>query len=137
MRQKFQLSSFCAPGGYTSLIVTADRLSWNRNNKRKQNIKMPAKHKRNEKRRACLNVYDDLIAVVSWKDNKVVTMASNGYGINPVTRVNRVATVSHERRKILVKCLKVVNKYNSYKGGVDRFNQYVYSQRESFLGKKW
>ena len=30
-----------------------------------------------------------------------------------------------------------MNMYNSYMGGVDRFNQYVHSQRKSFLGKKW
>ena len=68
--------------------------------------------------------------VVAWKDNKVVTMASNAYGINPVTRVNRIVTVSHKRRKI--KCPKIVNMYNSYMGRVDRFNQYVHSQ-----SKKW
>ena len=39
------------------------------------------------------------IAVVAWKDKKVVTMASSAHGVNPVTRVNRVATVSHKRRK--------------------------------------
>ena len=76
-------------------------------------------------------------AIVAWKYKKVVTMASNAYGINLVTRVNKVATVSHERRKILVKCPKAVNMYNSYMGGVDRFNQDVHSQRISFRGKKW
>ena len=100
---------------------------------------MPAKHKRNEKRRVWLNVSDDIkiIAVVAWKNNKVVTMTSNAYGINSITRANRVATVSHKRRKILVKCPKVVNMYNSYMGRVFRFNQYIHSHRESFLGKKW
>ena len=76
-------------------------------------------------------------AIVAWKYKKVVTMASNAYGINLVTRVNRIATVSHERRKILAKCPKVVNMYNSYMGGAERFNQDVHSQRISFRGKKW
>ena len=76
-------------------------------------------------------------AVVAWKDNKVVTLASNAYAMHPISNVNRVAKIEAKRRKITVACPKVVAIYNSYMGRVDLFDQNVHAQRVSFQRKKW
>ena len=46
----------------------------------------------------------DNLAVVAWKINKVVTLASNSYAIHPISNLNRVAKIDAERKKITVTC---------------------------------
>ena len=77
------------------------------------------------------------LAVVQWNDNSVVTMASNIFGKNPITQVNRVGFVDKKRSKLSVPCPNIVKAYNAKMGGVDRFDQNVHSMRVSFRGKKW
>ena len=77
----------------------------------------------------------DNISVVAWKDTKVITLASNTYSIHPTSIVSRVAKI--DSKKINVECPKVVSMYNSYMGGVDRFDQNIHAQRSSFRVKKW
>ena len=84
----------------------------------------------------CMRVTSD-IAIVRWNDNSIVTLASNAYGIDPQTSVIRVASVNKKRMKISVQSPNVVTKYNTFMGGVDRFDQNVESERIAFRGKKW
>ena len=84
----------------------------------------------------CMRVTSD-IAIVRWNDNSIVTLASNACGIDPQTSVIRVASVNKKRMKIFVQSPNVVTKYNTFMGGVDRFDQNVESERIAFRGKKW
>ena len=68
------------------------------------------------------------LAVVAWKNNKVVTLASNAYAMHSISNVNRVVKSDEKRKKITVACLKVVAMYNSYMRGVDLFDQNVHAQ---------
>ena len=79
----------------------------------------------------------DNISVVAWKDTKVVTLASNAYSTHPTSIVSRAPKIDSKRRKINVECPKVVFMYNSYMGGVDRFDQNTHAQRISLKNKKW
>ena len=49
------------------------------------------------------------IAFVQWHDNSVVMLASNAYGISPVSNVNHVGTINKKRTKITVPCPNVVS----------------------------
>ena len=62
------------------------------------------------------------LAVVRWNDNSVVTMASNFFGKNPITQVNRVGSVEKKRAKLPVPCPNIVKAYNAKMRGVDRFD---------------
>lgn len=77
------------------------------------------------------------IAIVRWHDNRIVTLASNAYGIHPFSSTSRVASVDKKRVKIIVPCPKVVSMYNKFVVGVDKFDENVDSQRIFFRGKKW
>lgn len=77
------------------------------------------------------------ISVVRWHDNNIVTLASNSFGCQPITKVDRVASVNKKRQKVKVDCPYVVTQYNKFMGGVDRFDQNIDDQRVSFRGRKW
>ena len=77
------------------------------------------------------------IAVTQWNDNSIVTLASTSHGIEPVSKVDRIAVVDKKRTKINIPCPKAVSVYNKYMGGVDRFDENIQAQRVAFRGKKW
>lgn len=77
------------------------------------------------------------LLVLKWHDNSVVTLASNCHGVTPVQKVDRVGVVGGKRSKIQVGCPALVQKYNKYMGGVDRFDENIHSMRISFRGRKW
>ena len=55
------------------------------------------------------------LSVVSWYDNKIVTLLSNFVGSEPVTEVKRFSKAMKET----VKCPNLVQEYNRHMGGVD------------------
>ena len=57
------------------------------------------------------------LSVVSWYDNKIVTLLSNFVGSEPVTEVKWFSKAMKETIKI--KCLNLVQEYNRHMGGVD------------------
>ena len=95
------------------------------------------KEMKKERRGAMTTATTSELAIVRWHDNSIVTLASNAYGINPISSINRIASVDKKRVGITVPCPKIVSMYNKFMGGVDRFDQNVHSQRISFRGKKW
>ncbi|KAJ4442369.1 hypothetical protein ANN_03955 [Periplaneta americana] len=90
-----------------------------------------------EKRGAMSFKADKNIIIVKWHDNNVVTVASNCHGITPIQKVDRVAAKGGKRLKIQVDSPSMIQKYNKYMGGVDRFDENVDNLRVGIGGKKW
>jgi hypothetical protein len=78
---------------------------------------------------------DDGILVCSWHDNGVVSIASNAYGVQPVTKVKRYSQA--QKKHIQVDRPAVFGKYNESMGGTDRMDQNVANYRISIRSKKW
>ena len=57
------------------------------------------------------------LSVVSWYDNKIVTLLSNFVGSEPVAEENLFSRAMKETTKI--KCPNLVQEYNCHMGGVD------------------
>lgn len=75
------------------------------------------------------------ILVVRWKDNSVVTMATNYDTVVPLGSVKRWST--KEKKKVDVPQPHLFSNYNSGMGGVDLHDQAVNNYRISIFGKKW
>lgn len=75
------------------------------------------------------------ILVVRWKDNSVVTMATNYDTVFPLGSVKRWS--AEEKKKVDVPQPKLFSSYNSGMGGVDLHDQAVNNYRISIFGKKW
>lgn len=60
---------------------------------------------------------DDGILIVKWYDNKEVTVASNSYGVQPVTTVKRWDKT--KRMYVHITCPALILAYNKGMGGVD------------------
>lgn len=70
-----------------------------------------------------------------WKDNSIVTMATNYDTVKPLCSVNRWS--SSEKKKVKVPQPHLFSSYNSGMGGVDLHNQTVNNYRIRIRGKKW
>lgn len=75
------------------------------------------------------------IVCVKWKDNSIVTMLSNEYGVLPVCKASRYSV--KEKKKVEIPQPNVIHKYNSFMGGVDQMDNNVANYRIGFRGKKW
>eukprot|EP00745_Piridium_sociabile_P034386 TRINITY_DN59073_c0_g1_i2.p1 TRINITY_DN59073_c0_g1~~TRINITY_DN59073_c0_g1_i2.p1 ORF type:complete len:383 (+),score=75.54 TRINITY_DN59073_c0_g1_i2:2-1150(+) len=78
---------------------------------------------------------DGSITVCSWKDNSVVTMASNVHGVFPLSKASRWS--AKETRRVNVDQPGMVKAYNKGMGGVDRLDQNVAAYRITIRSKKW
>ena len=74
-------------------------------------------------------------AVVVWKDNGAVIMASNCFGSEPIQKAKRWDR--KEKKEVSVDMPYVVHKYNTSMGGTDRQDQNVNKYRISIHTKKW
>ena len=74
-------------------------------------------------------------AVVVWKDNGAVIMASNCFGSEPIQKAKRWDR--KEKKEVSVDMPYVVHKYNTSMGGTDRQDQNVNKYRISIRTKKW
>jgi len=75
------------------------------------------------------------VVVVAWRDNKVVTLASNSVGIEPAGCTSRWSR--EKRQRITVNQPRIVKVYNNTMGGVDRADQNVSAYRITMRTKKW
>ena len=73
------------------------------------------------------------LSVVSWYDNKIVTLLSNFVGSEPVTEVKRFSKAMKET----VKCPNLVQEYNRHMGGVDLLDSLLGYYRNKTKSKKW
>ena len=70
-----------------------------------------------------------------WKDNAVVTLASNVVADKPAQRANRWSV--KDKKRITITQPMIVRDYNCYMGGVDRLDQNISCYRVSLREKKW
>ena len=75
------------------------------------------------------------VLLVSWNDNNVVNVASNVYGINPVTYTERYSAA--QKKRVGIPQPKAIQQYNKFMGGVDRMDQNVGLYRIGMRTKKW
>lgn len=61
------------------------------------------------------------VLFVKWKDNSIVTMATNYDTVKPLCSVNRWSTT--EKKRVKVPQLHLFSSYNSGMGGVDLHDQ--------------
>ena len=89
-----------------------------------------------KKERGCYDyATDGNNLVVSWKDNKVVTTATNYVSCNPVGTAKRWSKA--EKKKIDVPMPHPFKVYNHHMGGVDLFDQFISTYRVRIRSKKW
>ena len=77
---------------------------------------------------------DEGIVLTHWVDNSVVTVASTGHGVLPVSNVQRYSQT--ERKIVMVPRPLVVGEYNKYMGGTDRMDENISMYRVGIRGKK-
>ena len=75
------------------------------------------------------------IIVVKWFDNKEVTIASNSYGVEPVTQVRRWDKAKKEY--VMIPRPALVGAYNSGMGGVDAADAKLSFYRIKTKSPKW
>lgn len=75
------------------------------------------------------------ITAIRWKDNNVVTVMSNEYGLEPMKSAKRYS--AQEKKKVLIPQPDAVHQYNRYMGGVDQLDGNVSAYRIAIRGKKW
>lgn len=80
-------------------------------------------------------ISNDNIQIVYWKDNSVVKIVSNKFGVQPLSKVSRYCSV--EKKKINFPCPAVISEYNKYMGGTDRMDEDVGKYRIGIRSKKW
>lgn len=81
-------------------------------------------------------VLDDKSQVITrWNDNAPVTLLSSLLGDQPLCSATRFSRQA--KKKVEVPQPDVVKKYNSFMGGVDRFDQNQNHLRVTIGGKKW
>ncbi|XP_057308993.1 piggyBac transposable element-derived protein 3-like [Hydractinia symbiolongicarpus] len=79
---------------------------------------------------------DDVdVCVVSWFDNKVVTLLSNFVGSEPTRYVKRFS--KKENKHIEIPCPNLVTIYNKHMGGVDFLDSLLGYYRNKIRSKKW
>ncbi|KAF2887754.1 hypothetical protein ILUMI_18419, partial [Ignelater luminosus] len=69
------------------------------------------------------------ILAVRWKDNSIVILLSNQYGVKPLHYSTK------EKKKVYIPQPNVVSMYNKYMGGVDQFDNNIDTYRISMRGK--
>lgn len=78
---------------------------------------------------------EDGVLVLKWKDNSVVSIASNCVGVEPISNVKRYS--QKEKKIIHVPCPQIIGEYNRSMGGVDRLDENVEMYRIHIRNKKW
>lgn len=78
---------------------------------------------------------DDKINLIQWKDNSLVTVGSNCYGVETARYVKRYSASA--KRYVQVKCPGAILEYNKNMGGTDRMDEDINCYRIGVRGKKW
>ncbi|MCL4149537.1 UNVERIFIED_CONTAM: hypothetical protein GTU68_019046 [Idotea baltica] len=79
--------------------------------------------------------YRNDLVVMKWKDNKVVCLVSNKYGINPQRDVSRWS--KEQKKKVSVPMPNAIAEYNKNMGGVDLSDQFVSNYQIRIRSRKW
>ena len=69
-----------------------------------------------------------------WNDNNVVTAASNCHGVHPLGKATRFSKA--KGGKMAIDVPQLIKQYNTFMGGVDRFDQNVACYRCNIRSKK-
>lgn len=83
---------------------------------------------------SAIDTNDDIVCV-RWKDNSVVTMLSNEYGVAPIRQAVRYS--AKEKKKVDIPQPNMIHCYNKFMGGVDQMDNNIANYRIGFRGKKW
>ena len=75
------------------------------------------------------------IAFVRWKDNKVVTVLSSKYGLNPTAKIKRY--IKEKKDRVDIEQPQCIKKYNKGMGGVNRLAQNIATYIIAHRSKKW
>ena len=75
------------------------------------------------------------IAFVSWKDNKVVTVISSKYGLNPSAKTKRC--IKEKKGRVDIEQPQCIKKYNERMGGINRLDQNIATYIIAHRSKKW
>lgn len=78
---------------------------------------------------------DNKLLGIRWRDNNVVTVFSNQYGIEPIKNVKRYS--AREKKCVLIPQPFMIHMYNTYMGGVDLMDNHISNYQISIRGKKW
>ena len=103
---------------------------------RKAGAPLPTKSEMGKRKRGeWTAAYSDDVALVTWHDNQVVTVASNVYDALPTARKSRWNR--KEKKVVQVEMPGAIQQYNQAMGGVDLFDQSVAAYRIRIRSKKW
>ena len=75
------------------------------------------------------------IAFVKLKDNKVVTVLSSRYGLNPTAK--KPWYIKEKKGRVYIELPQCIKKYNEEMVGVDRFDQNIATYMIAHISKKW
>ena len=92
-----------------------------------------------KERRGAINSYistgTSKLVVIQWKDNAVVRMASNCFGVAPTRSARRWSTA--DKKHITVDMPYAISMYNSFMGGTDQMDRNVAEYRVKLRNNKW
>lgn len=92
-----------------------------------------------KERRGSVNSYvnhaTSKLVIVQWKDNAVVRMASNCFGVAPTRSARRWS--SADKKHITVDMPYAISMYNSFMGGTDQMDRNVSEYRVKLRNNKW
>lgn len=72
---------------------------------------------------------------IKWKDNSVVTVMSNEFGVEPLQKCKRFSV--KDKKKVDIPQPHAIKMYNTYMGGVDQLDNNISNYRIAIRGKKW
>lgn len=75
------------------------------------------------------------ILIARWKDNSVVTVASNIHSLNPISMASRYSRI--ENKRVGIPRPNVIAQYNCFMGGTDQMDANLGTYRTGIRGKKW
>ena len=78
---------------------------------------------------------EDGLTLTRWFDNRVVTLLSTVFAVEPLHSVSRWDRKS--KRPIKVPCPEVISQYNKHMGGVDKFDMLMACYRFPHKATKW
>ncbi|KAF0297800.1 PiggyBac transposable element-derived protein 3 [Amphibalanus amphitrite] len=97
---------------------------------------LPSKREMGKKNRGTVaEAHSGNVTLVTWKDNKSVTLASNVHSAQPMS--SKTCWSRKDRREVSIPMPKVVREYNQAMGGVDLFDEAVGAYRVHLRSKKW
>ena len=96
---------------------------------------MPRKQMEKKDRGYMEEVFTGSTSIVKWKDNKVLSVASNNFRSEPIQKAKRWSKIA--KKYIEVDMPNSIKIYNQEMGGVDLFDQQVAAYRIRIRSKKW